>query len=202
MTKEEVFNYILVNTNQYFVGAENFEIKPPVLDGLLWKALNIWGDYNSVNVIEPIHIQNKIKIETITDKFGIKRIVKNIADIYVQDYTQLPFSDAKHTLKVPFSWKYNSISKILFSGFEGLYYIEALCTPVLDDIKSNETLFLELITGLALEYIGHNRNDFALSELPFDIRDLSDLGSEKVEKVKEELESSGGNWYEAIELLY
>jgi hypothetical protein len=40
MTKDQVYNYILVNTNQYFVGSENFEINDKVLDGLIWKAMH------------------------------------------------------------------------------------------------------------------------------------------------------------------
>lgn len=204
MTKEEVYNYILVNTNQYFVGKENFEITEPVLDGLIKRALNIWGDYNPVYVISPIFINNhKMKLEKIEDNFGIIRNILNINNIYFNDYTKNLWANSKNALKVPYSWKYDNIKKVLYFSAPGEhFYIEALCTPVLEDIKSNETLFLELMIGLSLIYIGHNRTDFALSELPFDIRDLRDEGEQLVERVLDELKgTTNDGWNKVIDLL-
>jgi len=204
LTKEEVYNYILVNTNQYFVGKENFEITDPVLDGLIKRALNIWGDYNPVYVISPVFIDShKIKLEKIEDNFGITRRILNINEIYFNDYTKNLWPNSKNMLKVPYNWKYDSVKNILYFSAPGEYfYIEALCTPELEDINSNETLFLELMLGLALIYIGHNRTDFALSELPFDIRDLRDEGEQLVEKVLDELKGvTNDGWGKVIDAL-
>ena len=203
MTKQFVYDYILVNTNQYFVGKENFEITPEVLDGLIQKALMIYGNYFPVYVVAPVKITSKkMPLSTIIDNLGIERSIINITNIYFMDPTTLPF-DARDALKIPFFWKYDDVRNVLLNSFEkGIYYIEALTTPVLDDMNNNASDFLELIVGLALIYIGHNRTDFALSELPFDIRDLRDEGQQIVDKVIEGFENSAGTpWYEAIELL-
>jgi hypothetical protein len=205
MTKEQVYNYILVNTNQYFVGSENFEINDKVLDGLIWKALNIWGEYNPVYAIAPIRMDSyQIKLDTITDKFGKTRNVININNIYINDYNKMPCIGAKDAFKVPFQWKYDDVSNILYVSFPDnqIYYVEGLCTPLLDDINPNDTNFLELMVGLALVYIGHNRTDFALSELPFEIRDLRDEGQQIIDKVLEDLKENGTpKWATVIDML-
>jgi len=206
MTKQELYNYILVNTNQYFVGSENFEISEPVLDGLIWKALNIWGQYNPARIISPINIDKpKINVSIIEDSFGIKRQIYSITGIYFDDYTKYPFDDAKENLKVPFNWIYDNVRNVLMfpNAFESnIYYIESICSPTLDDINRNDDDFLDLMVGLALVYIGHNRTDFTLSELPFDIRDLRDEGQQIIDKVKEDLENqNNSNWYYAIDML-
>jgi hypothetical protein len=205
MNREEIFNYIFINTNQYFVGKENFEINDDVLDGIIWKALNIWGKSFPVYVITPLAITSqKMIIKTLIDNTGIERVVKTITNIYYQDYTKNYFRGTKDAFKVVWQWKYNPVRKVLISPINDgtIHYIEALCFPVLEDITKADNLFLELVTGLALIYIGHNRTDFALSELPFDIRDLRDEGQQIVDKVLEELEKDEeGNWGEAIDLL-
>jgi len=205
VTKEEVFNYILVNTNQYFVGKENFEINENVLDGLIWKALNIWGKYYPIYVIAPIAIHSRhLKLKTLKDKFGVERIIRGITGIFYNDFTKNYIGDVKESYRVIWQWKYDDVRNVLITPINDgmIYYIEALCNPVLEDINKTETLFLELMTGLSLIYIGHNRTDFALSELPFDIRDLRDEGQQIVDKVIEDLEKNEeGNWSEAIDLL-
>jgi hypothetical protein len=205
VTKEQVYNYILVNTNQYFVGKENFEINEDVLNGLIWKALNMWGEHYPVYTIAPVALtSNKLKLETLTDKFGITRNIRGVTGIFYNDFTKVYFEGAKDAYRVQWQWRYDDVNNVLYTPINdgSIYYIEALCTPVLDDVNSTETLFLELVTGLALIYIGHNRTDFALAELPFDIRDLRDEGQQIVDRVLEELDKGDDtNWAYAIDLL-
>jgi hypothetical protein len=205
MTKEQVYNYILVNTNQYFVGSENFEINPDVLDGLIWKALNIWGEYYPIYVIAPVALTStKLQLSQLQDSHGIIRYIRGVTDIFFDDYTKVYFEGARDAYKVQFQWRYDDVRNVLMTPINDgtIYYIEALCTPVLEDVNPTETLFLELMVGLSLVYIGHNRTDFALSELPFDIRDLRDEGQQIIDRVKEELEKGDdSSWTYAIDLL-
>jgi len=203
MTKEEILDYILVNTNQYFVGMENFEIKEPVLDGLLKRALNIYGKYKPTEVVVPVLLNStKTQLKEIEDEFGIIRPVRLVKNIYYMNYRKFP-GDIKDWAKVPFVWEWDEVRKILFTSFSDntsdFYYIEFLCAPVLEDITYQDQEFLDLILALSLIYIGHNRTDFALSELPFDIRDLRDEGQDLYEKTIEYLETSGNSgWWKAL----
>ena len=50
-----------------------------------------------------------------------------------------------------------------------------------------------------LQYVGHNRTDFMLSELPFEIKDLTDMGQTLIENALNEMEESGNyDWYKSI----
>jgi len=207
MTKTELMDYILVNTNQYFVGLENFEIKEPILDGLLKRAFGIYGKYNPVTILAPVLISSTyMKFNTMVDELGIERTVQNISGIFYSNFRTYP-ADVRDDLKVMWRWEFDKTRKILntsFSNFDAssTYYIEFLCNPVLEDINYDDTLFLDLITALSYIYIGHNRNDFALSELPFDITDLRDEGKEMFDNVMEALKSGGNTgWSKAIDLL-
>jgi len=205
MTKEKLLNYLLVNTNQYFIGAENFEITEPVLDGLIWQALNMWGENYPAIVIVPIAIQNsKTQLTYLTDSFGDKRQIFGITGIYFDDYTKVGWDGAKEALKIPYEWRYDDLRNVLYfpsAMSPQVYYIEAICQPILEDVNDNEKPFLDIMVGLSLIYIGHNRNDFALSELPFEIQDLRDEGQAIIDKALEDMEKQDDtNWHLAIEL--
>jgi len=206
MTKEEVLDYIFVNTNQYFVGIENFEIKEPILDKLLQRALNIYSEYKSVDVLVPIKISSKrMKFKTIQDEFGDERTIKNITGIYMNDWRNFPLEQAKENFKIPWNYQFDKNRKVLICSFGNMssepYYIAFLCHMILDDITDQDVEFLDLITALAYIYIGHNRNDFALSELPFDITDLRDTGQTLLDETIAKLKESGNSdWWKAIDV--
>ena len=199
MTKKELMNYIFINSNQYFIGIENFEIKKPVLDGLVHRALNIYGQYKEVEILIPIFISSyRTQLKEIEDEFGNLRQVKNIKDIYMSDYRTFPI-DNRENFKIPFQWKFDTTRKVLSTSFKQRCYIECLCSPILDDIDYQNQEFLDIMLGLTLIYIGHNRTDFILNDLPTEIRDLRDEGQELLEKTIEYLKESGNsNWYSAI----
>ena len=72
--------------------------------------------------------------------------------------------------------------------------------PTLDDLGLEDHLFINLMLGLYLMYVGSVRKGFSLTELPFD-NDGSELyenGKELFENTIEELKGTDGSWYNAI----
>ena len=48
MTIEELDEYCFINSNQYFLGYENIEVKRPVPEGIIKKTLMHYGNYKPI----------------------------------------------------------------------------------------------------------------------------------------------------------
>jgi len=190
MTIKELDEYLFINSNQYFLGHENIEVKPKVLQGIVKRALmyfgnarpKIWRKYN-FNILSEKTI--------ITEVDG--RFVVDIHEIYLTDpvYFETP---------VTFKWNFDNRNNFLWSMFTGTYNIDFIVKPTLEDINYNDQEFLDMCLGLYLMYVGEARKAFNLSELPFE-NDGSDLysdGKELFENTKESLQEENSSWYLAI----
>ena len=197
MTIPELRKFLFFNTNQYFIGEHSFDINDENLEGIVDNVLSIYSEFSDVEVCYKIKIEHVNQIKQIIDEFGEIRNVKNIMGMYLMNYRLMP--DPKSVPQVPFGWKYDSKRKVLHSTVTGEYFLNVSCNLILDDITLADVNFLQLMIGYSLVYMGHARNDFGLSDLPFNITDLRDEGRTIIDNVMSELNEVGGtNWYEAI----
>jgi len=193
MTIEELNEYVLVNSNQYYIGESNVEVDLPVLSGLVTRALSIFGNYRPVVSYSEINIdsqEQKIKTHNGSD-------VLNISNLYVTHpmLTQEP-------IEVSTTWKYIRDNNTLYTSLmTGSVYAKIFTIPKLDDIGYSELQFLNIVIGLYLQYIGSVRKGFTLDDIPIsnDGSELYAKGEELVAKAIEDLQTFDSTWYTAIE---
>jgi hypothetical protein len=194
MTLEEINEYCFLNSNQYFVGQDNIEMKTPILQGIIKRALKHYGNYR------PIQYRNKLTIPSnkiIKDFDGRK--IETIREIYMIDPLISGFEDGKIPMPYEFNQRTKTLLMLMSSGGE-TYIVDALVRPILDDITYDDELFLDMVLGQYMMYIGESRKAFALSDLPFE-NDGSEIyadGKELFENALEELKEENSTWWYAI----
>ena len=193
MKLNELADYLLINTNQYYIGKDNIEVNIDVLRGLTKQALTVYGN------VKPKRYRNfdfwvEKEVNPIFEVDG--REVVNILNMFIIDpvYAYTP---------VQFNWEYNVRNHILYTQVTGNFIIDFLVKPTLDDITYDDIEFLVLMKGLYLMYIAEVRKGFKLDDLPFsnDADELYSEGKELFENTREQLETETGSWYLAIESL-
>lgn len=193
MTLKELSDYLLINTNQYYIGAENIEVTPEVLKGISKRALSVYSNakpkrYRKYNFKITKEITNLFEIDN--------REIVNILQIYMSD-------PVFFEVTVPFNWEYDVRNHILFAQMQGDVVIDFLVKPNLDDISYDDMEFLNMVTGLYLMYIAEVRKGFKLDELPFsnDADELYSEGKELFENTRDQIQEETGGWYFAIKGL-
>jgi len=191
MTLKELSDYLLINTNQYYIGKENIEVTPEVLTGLTKQALEIYGNAKPKRY-------RKYDFD-ITDRhmpiFEIDdREVVNVINIYMIDPTY-------NVRPVQFKWYYDQRNHILYSFLQGKFIIDFLVKPSLEDITYDDIEFLDMMKGLYLMYVAEVRKGFKLDDLPFsnDADELYSEGKEIFENARERIETETNAWYYIIE---
>ncbi len=192
MTLTELNEYLLVASNQYYVGEKDIEVTEPVLTLMVKRGLKKYGD------LRPLWIQaNSVPVNSFKQEFKEYegRRVLNVSNMYY--YEPLMNGDDG---KVLVEWDYIRDTGILRTQAGGSYYIEMFVLPLLEDIGFDQTEFLDLMTGLYLMYVGSTRKGFTLGELPFenDGAELYEAGKELYEETLAQLGETNDNWYLAI----
>ena len=194
MTIEELDEYCFLSSNQWFLGYENIEVKRPVLEGLVRKALMHYGNYRPIT-----YRKRDFEIITNNSKMKIKEVdgrkVQNVLDIYYFN----PIYGVES--EVGFIWEYNTRTKELYCQSTGTYIIDFLVTPILEDISMDDELFLQMIQGLYMMYVGEARKAFSLDGLPFnnDSEEYYAEGKEIFDNALEELKEENSSWWTAIQ---
>jgi len=193
MTLEELNAFVLVNSNQYYIGESNVEVDLQVLDGIANRAIGIFGNYRPSIQFALVDIQSQ---ETkLADYNGVP--ILDISDLYVTHplLTEVP-------IKVQSHWKYLKDNNTLYTTMlTGKYYAKMFTLPTLCDIQLSETQFLNIVIGLYLQYVGSVRKGFTLNDIPIsnDGAELYAKGEELVAKAIEDLQSFDSTWYMAVE---
>jgi len=192
MTLTELNDYLLVASNQYYIGDKDIEVSEPILNQLVKRALSAYGNYR------PRWVQvDKIHLSTYENDFKTYdgRRVLDISNLYY--YQPLLSGDEG---KVQLEWDYTRDTGILRIQVGGTYYMELFTMPLLEDIDFDQFEFLDMMTGLYLQYVGSTRKGFTLGDLPFenDGDDLYQNGKELYETTLEKLGEVNSNWYLSI----
>jgi len=193
MKIEELEEYLFINSNQYFLGYENIEVKREVLNGLIKRALMYYG-----NARPKMYRKYGYKVKS--EKSIIKEVdgrpVVNILGIYMAD-------PVFFQQKVDFYWDYDYRNHILWTKFTGEFNIDFLVKPILEDITYDDYEFLDMMLGLYLMYVGEARKAFVLDGLPFsnDAAELYEVGKELFENARERLEEENNSWHLAVQGL-
>lgn len=193
MTLEELNEYVLVNSNQYYIGESNVEVDLPVLNGIVNRAIGLFGNYRPSIQFPIIEITSQ-ELKYIECNGAP---VLNISDLYITHplLTEVP-------IKVESQWKYLRDNNTLYTSMlSGSYYAKVFTLPTLCDIQYSEIQFLNIVIGLYLQYIGSVRKGFTLDDIPIsnDGSELYSKGEELVAKAIEDLQGFDSTWYMAIE---
>jgi len=192
MTYSELNEYLLVSTNQYYIGGKDIEVTETVLKQLVARAISVYGNYR------PLWIQaDSIYVPTYGSdlKFYEGRRVLNISNMY---YYQPMLSGEEG--KVQLQWDFIRDTGVIRTAVGGTYYIEMFVMPLLEDIGIDQYEFLDMLTGLYLKYVGSTRKGFTLGELPFenDGAELYEAGDTLYNESLANLAETNDNWYLSI----
>jgi hypothetical protein len=187
-----VKDYLLVNSNQYFVGEENIEVTEEVLEQLIRRTLVHYGQWR------PLYINETIEVTDYNTYIKESLDGHRILGIRSMYYYQPILSDEQG--KVDWEWDYNKDNGLLRSAVKGKYYVELLVEPKLEDIDFTNVEFLELLLAQYLMYVGASRKAFSFGDQPFenDGADIYSDGKELWEQTLESLRTEQDNWYMAI----
>jgi len=193
MKIEELEEYLFINSNQYFLGYENIEVKREVLNGLIKRALMYYG--NARPKLYRVYGYEVKKEKSIIKEVDGRPVV-NILGIYMTD-------PVFFNQKVDFFWEYDYRNNFLWVKFTGEFNIDFLVKPILEDITYNDYEFLDMLLGFYLMYVGEARKAFILDGLPFsnDAAELYEVGKELFENARERLEEENSSWQFAIKGL-
>jgi len=203
MTFEELKDWLLILSNQYYIGQDALMMDDTVLQGLIDRAISTYNNYRPQERIEFIDTSDAQlvsgnlyakRLDYITDENNIQREILQIKQIYVINplFSKQP---------IPYQWKYNRNTKLLYIGLPGTYYFDLLVGNTLDDFTKENKEFIDLILGLYLMYVASPRKNFTLSELPFenDANELYQIGAQLYADTIERLGERDGSWFLAID---
>jgi len=192
MTLDGIKDYLLINSLQYFIGADDIEVTDEVLKGLVERALVVYSNWR------PLHSQTQLEITDYvtyvkTDSEG--RRILNIVDLYFFEPI-LAGQDGK----IDWDWDYNKDNGQLRIEITGTYIAETLVQMSLEDIDNSHPEFLEMVLALYMMYIGSSRKSFNFGDQPFenDGQEIYSDGKELWENTLEQLKTEQDNWYLSI----
>ena len=190
MNITELAEHLLIVSNQYFVG-DDIEVDETILSGLATRALRVYKSFRPLVTQTPYGISG---YRTLIDIFDNRKVV-GISNIYFAE-PMLSEEDGK----VDFDWWYVKDTNILHSAITGSYWMEIWTEPLLSDMGIDDGIFIDLVLGLYLMYIGSSRKSFKFGDLPFDNDgdDLYSEGKELFETTKEKLSEVNDSWYLSI----
>lgn len=192
MVLNDIKEYLLVNSLQYFIGADDIEVTDTVLTQLSTRALSFYSNWKPLFAQETIDIDSYNKDLKLTTNG--KRILGVQAIYYIEPILGGPEA------RVDWNWDYNKDSGLFRSQVQGTYTFELLVSNELSNLDLTDTEYLDLLQGLYLMYVGSSRKAFNLGEQPFenDGTDIYQAGQELWEKTLESLQNEQQSWYLAI----
>ena len=188
MTIQELKDYILVNTS---LDLSEEDIDDNVLTQLVNAVLPIYGKYRSLDLRDRFRIRD---FSIVFDRDNNQREIIGVRELYVFN------PELSNYKKFDMNWHYDTQSKILYVGLPGTYIINYLAMPTLDDIRYTDTLFLNMMLGKFMMYIGEQRKQFIINDIPIsdDGESLYDQGLNLYNDTLENLSNNLGNWYYGI----
>lgn len=192
MTLDELKDYLLVNSLQHFIGADDIEVNDEVLQGLVKRAITFYSNWR------PLHVQDEIQVldyVSFIKTDSQDRRILNVINLFYFEPILMTEQGA-----VTWNWDYNKDNGQFRSAVVGSYTFEMLVQPTLADMDYSHPEFLDMVQGLYMMYVGSSRKSFTFGDQPFD-NDGSELyadGKELWETTLESLKNEQDNWYLAI----
>lgn len=192
MTYDELKDYLLVNSLQYFIGADDIEVTDDVLKGLVNRALKTYANWR------PLVVQQEIQCTDYVTNFKYdnqNRRILNVINLYYFEPILMTEQGA-----VTWNWDYFKDNGQFRTAVLGNYTFELMVMPILDDMDESHPEFTEMILGLYMMYVGSSRKSFTFGDQPFenDGAELYADGKELWETTLESLKNEQDNWYLAI----
>ena len=193
MILDDMKEYLLTNSFQYFIGADDIEVTDEVLKMLVKRALAFYSSWRPLFVQEQISTNQYLF--TYKETSEGKRVL-NVQNIYYMEPILTGYEG-----KVDWDWDYNREHGQLRVQVKGNYIVELLVAPDLSDMDYSHVEFMDLVLALYLMYVGSSRKAFVLGEQPFenDGADIYSFGQELWERTLESLQNEQSNWYLAIQ---
>jgi len=192
MTIVDLKDYLLINSLQYFVGADDIEVTDEILEGLIKRAISVYSNWR------PLFVENNIEIrKNVTymkqDEKG--RNILNITNLYY--YLPIMMGEQQ---AIDWNWDWDRSSGMLRTIITGKFVAEMLIQPKFEDMTESDHEFLEMVLGLYMMYVGSSRKAFSFGDQPFenDGTDIHSDGKELYENTVEALKSEQDNWYLSI----
>ena len=142
MVLNDIKEYLLVNSLQYFIGEDDIEVTDPVLTQLSNRALAFHSNWKPVLVEEYMTINSYNTTLLYTDS-GKK--ILNIQKIYYMR----PMLGGNAAL-VAFDWDYDTGNGTLRTQVMGSYFFECLVPTELEDLTMLDIEYLDLLLALYL----------------------------------------------------
>lgn len=193
MILNDIKEYLLVNSLQYFIGQDDIEVQDKVLEQLANRAMYFYSNWR------PLFMQESYSINAYTTTLKYTTVGKRILNVQNLFYLEPILTGEQDA--VSWNWDYNKDNGLFRIEIQGSYIFELLVAPELSDLDVYNIEFLDLVLALYLQYIGSSRKAFTLSEQPFenDGADIYSAGQELWDKTIEALQTEQGNWYLAIQ---
>ena len=193
MILNDIKEYLLVNSLQYFIGQDDIEVQDKVLEQLANRAMYFYSNWR------PLFMQESYSINAYTTTLKYTTVGKRILNVQNLFYIEPILTGEQDA--VSWNWDYNKDNGLFRIEIQGSYIFELLVAPELSDLDVYNIEFLDLVLALYLQYIGSSRKAFTLSEQPFenDGADIYSAGQELWDKTIEALQTEQGNWYLAIQ---
>lgn len=192
MTLEELKDYLLINSLQYFIGSDDIEVTDEVLQGLVKRAFISYSNWR------PLLVQEEIQSTEYNTIIKLDSKERRILDITAL-YFFAPILSGEEG-KVTWDWSYEKDSGLFQTQVMGTYIAEMLVLPTLEDMDESHPEFFELVLGLYMMYVGSSRKSFHFGDQPFE-NDGSELysdGKQLYEETLEKLKTNQDNWYYSI----
>lgn len=192
MTIDGLRDYLLINSLQYFIGADDIEVTDEVLQGLVKRALTTYANWR------PLHYQSEVKVDGYTSYIKLDdkgRRILNVINLYFFEPILAGEAGA-----VPWSWDYNKDNGQFRTEITGRYTMELLVMGTLEDYDDTTIELMDMIQALYMMYVGSSRKSFNFGDQPFenDGADLYADGKELWETTLESVKTEQDNWYLSI----
>ena len=192
MTLANLKDYLLINSLQYFVGADDIEVTDEVLEGLSKRALATYANWRplySFTELDIDYYETTIKL----DSSG--RRILNIVNLYFFEPAIAGEAGA-----IPWNWEYNKDNGRFKTEITGSYTAETLVMGTLEDYDESNIELMDMLLGLYMMYVGSSRKAFTFGDQPFenDGAEIYSDGKELWETTLESLKTEQDNWYLGI----
>lgn len=192
MTLDELKDYLLINSLQHFIGADDIEVTDEVLQGLVKRAVTHYTNWR------PHHVQDTIAITeyvTFMKHDSQDRRILNVINLYYYEPILMTEQGA-----VDWNWDYSKDNGQFRTAVLGNYMFELLVQPTLADLDDTHPEFMDMIMGLYMMYVGSSRKSFTFGDQPFenDGAELYGDGKELWETTLESLKTEQDSWYLSI----
>lgn len=199
ITKDQMIEYLLVNSGQYLLGdfVTTSGMEEKYFIALVKSVLVTYSNFIPVEKRKTMKLFNGLKFDGKNGQ-DIPQFIVEIRNKNQNVVGNILFGTNKNSVISKHHWEFNSDNSLSFRYPQGYYEVHYAVnhkydeeTHSIDTLSEGDPLFLDLFTAQMMLSIGKSRRAFLLNDLPFTI-DADSLVSEgeslkdsTMEKLKE-----------------